>query len=155
MQATNLAGPELHQYLTYLSEQAFVGAAVNEELAECERLLRAIAEDRLDSELLQAPGKHWDFRGCWACGTQGRPRARAHSAIAFPVKPGPMYALQRLPFLWPDLHFPQASAKAPELRGLQSPGQAVAPQKVLVGIGHGGLGVLPDRNHTWHTPAWS
>ena len=120
MQATNLAGPELHQYLTYLSEQAFVGAAVSEELADCECLLRAIAEDRLDSELLQPPGKHCYFRDCWACSTQASPQARADtSEAAFPVKRRPMYALQGVLFLRPDLPFPQASAKASELHGLQ------------------------------------
>ncbi len=84
MQATNLAGPELNQYLTYLSEQAFVGAAVSEELAECERLLRAIAEDRLDLELLQPPGKHEHFRCCLACSAQARPQARVGTPQKLP-----------------------------------------------------------------------
>ena len=117
MQATSLAGPELHQYLTYLSEQAFVGAAVSEELGECERLLRAIADDRLDSELLQPPGKHEYFRSCWACSTRTSPQACANTREAVvPVKPRRMGALQRFHCRH---NLPYPSAKASELHGLQ------------------------------------
>ena len=120
MQATNLAGPELHQYLTYLSEQAFVGAAVSEELAECERLLRAIAEDRLDSELLQPPGKRKHCRSYLACGHQAGPQACAStSKVPFPAKPRPMDALLKLLSCTQRLPSPQANATALELHGLQ------------------------------------